>query len=75
MTKETIIPKHPHYFKIATIEGVDHSTRTIHLNIAPSNVPTSICGDNCTANLKACQLAVERYGIQRHILPRLQVEQ
>ena len=28
-TKETIIPKPPHYFKIATIEGINHSTRTI----------------------------------------------
>ena len=52
------------YKIMATIEGIDHSTRTIHLTIAPSNVPTLICRDNCTTNLKACQLAAERYGIQ-----------
>ena len=62
--KETVIPKLPHYFKITTIEGIDHSTRTIHLTNAPSNVPISICGYNCTTNLKACQLVAERYGIQ-----------
>ena len=54
INKETIIPKSPHYFKVATIEGINHSTRTIHLTIALSNVPTSICGDNCITNLKSC---------------------
>ena len=47
INKEMLIPNSPHYFKIATIEGIDHSTRTIHLTIAPPNVPTTICGDNC----------------------------
>ena len=53
ITKKTIIPKPPYYFKIATIEGIDHSTSTIHLNIAPSNVPTSICGVTCATNLQS----------------------
>ena len=37
----------------STIEGIDHSTSTIHLNTAPSNVPTSICGVNCATNLQS----------------------
>ena len=68
-TKDTIIPQHPHYFCIATIEGIDHANKTIHLDIASANAPTSICGDNCATNLKACRLAGEWYGIQSPVVP------
>ena len=53
---DAIIPKPPHYFKIARLEGADHAKNTIHLVIAPEFVPTSICGDGCSTNLKACRL-------------------
>ena len=34
------------------------------MTIAPSNVSKSMCGDNCTTNIKACRLAAERYDTQ-----------
>ena len=49
---------------MATVEGINHVEKVIHLNIEPENAPTSICGDNCATNLKACRLASECYGIR-----------
>ena len=60
---EEIIPKPPNYFKMAKLEGIDHQQKTIHLKVKSSSFPTSVCGDNCATNLKACRLTTERYGI------------
>ena len=63
INKDTIIPKPPHYFSIATVEGIKHVEKVIHLNIKPENAPASICGDNCATNLKDCRLASECYAM------------
>ena len=63
ITENTIIPKPPHYFNIATLKGIDHAEKTISLEISPENVPTSICGDSCSTNLKANRLVKEWFGI------------
>ena len=61
--KDTIIPIPPHYFRISTLKGIDHSEHIIYLEISPSNVPTAICGDRCATNVKSNRLITEWYGI------------
>ena len=63
LSDDIIIPKPPNYFKMATLKGVDHESKIIHLEIRSENVPTSICGDSCATNLKANRLVTEIYGI------------
>ena len=62
--KNTVIPTTPHYFKISKLQGVDHERKVIDLMIEKENVPTSVCGDNCATNKKACRLMKENYGLQ-----------
>ena len=64
ITKDTIIPAPPKYFNIASLKGIDHTEKTIYLEISPENVPTSICGDSCKTNLKANRLVTEWYGLK-----------
>ena len=39
-----IIQKPPQYFKMAEIQGIDHSNKTIHLKVDASSYPTAING-------------------------------
>ena len=50
--------------KIASLKGIDHETKTIHINIKKENVPTVICGDNCATNSKACRIAKDDNGFR-----------
>ena len=61
INNETIIPKPPDYFKMAKVEGIDHSQSTIHLKVKSNSYPTAVSGDNCATNLKAYRLTSERY--------------
>ena len=45
------------------MKEVDHSNHSIFLEIKPEHVPTSICGDRCSTNVKANRLVTEWYGI------------
>ena len=63
ITENTIIPTPPNYFNIATLKGINHDNKVIHLEIPSQNIPTSICGDSCSTNKKANRLVTEWYGV------------
>ena len=58
-----IIPeKKPSYFRISKLKGIEDGC--IYLEIAPEYVPTVICGDGCSVNLKGSRLLEEIYGLK-----------
>ena len=57
-----ILPVPPPIFKIATLRGINNNK--IFLEIDPSKIPTTICGDGCSVNLKGSRLLEKSYGIK-----------
>ena len=48
---DPISPKVPCYFRIAKLKAIKDDK--INLEISSSDVPTAVCGDNCSVNLKS----------------------
>ena len=52
----------PSFFKIAHLKGIKDDK--IHLKIDSTYVPTAVCGDGCSVNLKGSRLLESIYGIK-----------
>lgn len=44
INKDTNIHKPPHYYRMATVEGIDNAEQVIYLNIRTENAPKLIFG-------------------------------
>ena len=60
-----ILPAYPAMLKIASLRGIGNNT--ILLQIEPSNIPTTTCGDGCAVNVKTAHLLNDTYGIKSPI--------
>ena len=54
-----IIPQLPPYFKISRLKGIERNK--IILEIQPHVVPTCICGDGCSVNVKGSRLLDKKF--------------
>ena len=61
-----IIPQPPPYFKINRLKGIERNK--IILEIQPHIVPTCICGDGCSVNVKGSRLLETKFGIKSPFL-------
>ena len=59
---DPILPAIPSFFKIAHLKGI--KDEKIHLEIDSTYVPTAVCGDGCSVNLKGSRLLESIYGIK-----------
>ena len=57
-----IIPQPPPYFKISRLKGIERNK--IILEIQPHVVPTSICGNGCSVNVKGSRLLETNFRIK-----------
>ena len=57
-----IIPQPPPYFKISRLKGIERNR--IILEIQPHVVPTCICGDGCSVNVKGSRLLETKFRIK-----------
>ena len=59
---DPILPAIRSFFKIARFEGIKDDK--IHLEFDSTDVPTAVCGDGCSVNLKGSRLLESTYGIK-----------
>ena len=59
---DLIPPAIPRFFKIARFKRIKDDK--IHLEIDSTEVPTAVCGDGCSVNLKGSRLLENTYGFK-----------
>ena len=59
---DPILSAIPSFFKIARFKGINDDK--IHLEIDSTEVPTAVCCDGCSVNLKGSRLLESTYGIK-----------
>ena len=59
---QTILHPKPLMFKLIELKSINNDK--ILLAVKPENVPTAICGDGCTANMKASRLLKTGYSLK-----------
>ena len=59
---DLILPAIPRFFKIARFRRIKDDK--IHLEIDSTEVPTAVCGDGCSVNLKGSRLLENTYGFK-----------
>ena len=59
---DSILPAIPSFFKIARFKGIKDDK--IHLEIDSTEVPTAVCSDGYSANLKGSRLLESTYSLK-----------
>ena len=59
---DPISPKVPCYFRAAKLKAIKDDK--INLEISSADVPTAVCGDGCSVNLKGSRLLESTYGLK-----------
>ena len=59
---DSILPAIPSFFKIARFKGIKDDK--IHLEIDSTEVPTAVCGDGYSSNLKGSRLLESTYSLK-----------
>ena len=59
---DPISPKVPCYFRVAKLKTIKDDK--INLEISSAHVPTAVCGDGCSVNLKGSKLLESTYGLK-----------